>query len=328
MRILASLLEERLLTGDLMDHSAGWRRASAAGLLAAIAVIAVPATRAQGAGPGAGQGAGPTAPAPVGIFGQATFPGKQRPPGDPAVIARGQALFGINCKACHGGDLRGGDLGGPNLLRSQLVLADQAGEAIVPVVLKGRPGSQGGPPMPALPLPAADVQAIAEFIHSVVGKKQNQGGPPPEPEKPLDILVGDPGRGQRYFAAHCATCHAADGDLKGIAGRITNPANLQDSWVAGRGTGTPRAGAPAAPRTQVRVTLHSGATVQGTLKRLDDFTVALVTAQGEYRSFTRDGAQAVTAVDVQDPLQQHRLLLLQYSDGDMHDVTAYLATLK
>src|ERR1700744_1637211 len=124
------------------------------------------------------------APAPADVSRAATVPAKQRPPGDPAVIARGQALFGINCKACHGGDLRGGDLGGPNLLRSQLVLADQDGEAITPVVQKGCPPAQGGgPPMPAFPLPLADVQAIAEFIHSVAGQKANQGGPPPEPEK-------------------------------------------------------------------------------------------------------------------------------------------------
>lgn len=150
------------------------------------------------------------------------------------MIARGQALFGINCKACHGSDLRGGDLGGPNLLRSQLVLGDQNGEAIVPVIQKGRPPANGGPPMPAFPLPRADDEAIAEYIHSVLAKKANQGGPPPEPEKPLDILVGNPARGRRYFAAHCASCHSVDADLKGIASRATSPMNLQDSWVAGR----------------------------------------------------------------------------------------------
>ena len=303
-----------------MDHSAGWRRASPAGGIAVL-LLATGAASAQGAAP-------PAPAPPPGIFGQATFPGKQRPPGDPAVIARGEALFGINCKACHGGDLRGGDLGGPNLLRSALVLGDQGGEAIVPVVQKGRPGTQGGPPMPAFPLSLADAQALSEYIHSVVGRKQNQGGPPPEPPKPLNILVGDAGRGQQYFATHCRECHAADGDLKGIATRIPNPASLQDSWVAGRRTGAPGAGAQPAPRTGVSVTLNTGATVQGTLRHLDDFTVSLVTAQGEYRSFTRQGAQAVGAVEVQDPLQQHRNLLTRYSDQDMHDVTAYLATLK
>jgi cytochrome c oxidase cbb3-type subunit 3 len=306
-----------------MDKASGWQRASPAGGIAALLLgMSIMPARGQGAPP-----AGAPA-APAGIFGQATFPGKQRPPGDPAVIARGAALFGINCKACHGADLRGGDLGGPNLLRSQIVLGDQAGEAIIPVVQKGKPASQGGPPMPAFPLALTDIQAISEYIHSVVGKKQNQGGPPPEPEKPLNILVGDPRRGQQYFAAHCRNCHAADGDLKGIATRFSNPASLQDSWVAGRRAGAPIAGAPSAAPTQVRVTLNTGTTVQGTLKHLDDFTVSLTTAQGEYLSFTRQGTQAARAVEVQDPLQQHRQLLAQYTDQDMHDVTAYLATLK
>src|SRR5580658_10132268 len=134
-----------------MQFSSGRRCASLAFGIAALLLATSDVPTAMGQAPQTAAAAAP--PAPAGIFGQATFPNKQRPPGDPAVIARGAALFGINCKACHGGDLRGGDLGGPNLLRSQLVLGDQAGEAIIPVVLKGRPPSQGGPPMPAFPLP-------------------------------------------------------------------------------------------------------------------------------------------------------------------------------
>jgi cytochrome c oxidase cbb3-type subunit III len=307
-----------------MRDSSGWRRART---VCGIAVLVLASSRlpvAMGQAAGARTGA-PAAPAS--IFGQATFPDKQRPPGNPAVIARGQALFGINCKACHGSDLRGGDLGGPNLLRSALVLGDNNGEAIIPVIQKGRPASQGGPPMPAFPLALTDVQAIVEYIHSIEAKKANQGGPPPLPEKPLNILVGDPGRGKQYFAAHCQNCHSAAGDLKGIATRVSDPATLQDSWVAGR-AGPPVAGAAPAARTQVKVTLNTGATVQGTLKRVDDFTVSLTTAQGQYLSFTRQGPQGVRAVDLQDPLAQHRQLLTQYTDQDMHDVTAYLATLK
>ena len=307
-----------------MRDSSGWRRArTACGIAAALLASShMPTAMGQAAG------ARSSAPAaPVGIFGQATFPAKQRPAGNPAVIARGQALFGINCKSCHGSDLRGGDLGGPNLLRSALVLADRNGEAIIPVVQKGRPSSQGGPPMPAFPLAVADVQAITEYIHSVLGKKQNQGGPPPLPEKPLNILVGDPGRGKQYFAAHCQNCHAPEGDLKGIATRVANPASLQDSWVSGRVVAPP-GGTARAAHSQVKVTLNSGATVEGTLKRVDDFTVSLTTAQGEYLSFTRQGPQGVRAVDIQDPLAQHRQLLSQYTDQDMHDVTAYLASLK
>src|SRR5437773_1622029 len=73
-------------------------------------------------------------------------PGQQRPPGDPVQIARGKTLYGISCTSCHGADLRGGDLGGPNLLRSQLALSDQNGELILPVIQGSR--QSGG--MPAI----------------------------------------------------------------------------------------------------------------------------------------------------------------------------------
>src|SRR5262249_21321374 len=62
-----------------------------------------------------------------------------RPAGDPAAIERGKALYGVNCQFCHGADTRGGD-SGPSLLRSGIVLDDQHGELIAPVVRAGRTG--------------------------------------------------------------------------------------------------------------------------------------------------------------------------------------------
>ncbi len=107
----------------------------------------------------------PGAPTPAppggrqGGRGNAVFLQQQRPPGDPAVIERGKTLYSVTCSACHGVDARGGQLGGPNLLRSQLVLADQDGEAIIPVIQNGRP-DKGMPPMP---VNAADAKAVAIF---------------------------------------------------------------------------------------------------------------------------------------------------------------------
>src|SRR5262249_24312378 len=92
-----------------------------------------------------------------------TFPAMQRPPADPEAVERGRAIFGVNCVACHGADGRGGQLNGPNLLRSQLVLADKDGELIAPVIRNGR--LERG--MPALPSKDEDVKAIVEFIHSL-----------------------------------------------------------------------------------------------------------------------------------------------------------------
>src|ERR1700738_2981070 len=78
--------------------------------------------------------------------------GQARMPEDPATVAHGKTLYGIHCQACHGSDLRGGDMGGPNLLRSQVTLIDQHGELIIPIIQ----GSRQSAGMPAVPMSPAD----------------------------------------------------------------------------------------------------------------------------------------------------------------------------
>jgi cytochrome c oxidase cbb3-type subunit 3 len=257
----------------------------------------------------------------------ATFPAQQRAPGDPALIARGNSLYTSFCRSCHGVDLRGGDLGGPNLLRSQLVLNDQAGEAIGPVVRAGRIPAGGGNAMPALPLPDADVKAVAEYLHSVVFTSQPQGAPPAGAGVELNLLVGNARNGERYFNAQCAGCHSPTGDLAGIGTR-GNIEQLQNSWVAGRRMGAPAANANPRP-ARVTVKLAGGETINGILLRMDDFVLSLRTDAGDYRSFTRRAAAPrIESISVNDPVAQHRVLWTKLSDNDMHDVTAYLAGLK
>ena len=290
-------------------------------------------------------GAAPATPAPQGRGrGGETFPAQQRPPGDPAVIERGKGLYSVNCSFCHGPDLRGGQLNGPNLLRSQLVLSDQNGELILPIVR----GSRADKGMPPLSIPDDDVKAIAEYIHTVWAQSPRQGMPPPGGAPPeLNVLVGDATAGRAYFDAKCGTCHSATGDLQGIATRIPDPKALQNVWVSGgavggrgglsTGAGQTGRGAAAQPpggrgpapnprAVTVTVTLPSGEHVAGRLVRIDDFFVSLMEADGTIRSFTRTGARP--RVEVKDPLEPHRALLSVYTDKDMHDVTAFLATLK
>jgi cytochrome c oxidase cbb3-type subunit 3 len=283
------------------------------------------------AGRGAPQGQGQ----PPGGRGRgvATFPAQQRPPGDPAVIARGKQLFEVNCRLCHGADLRGGDQGGVNLLRSNLVLTDQHGELILPVVHNGRQ-TPGMPPMPPFPqIPDDDVKAIAEYIHSVAATMRGQGNPPPGTEPVvLNILVGDANAGRAYFQAKCSSCHSATGDLQGLATRYADPVQLQNTWVAGgggrggRGGRGAAAGASRGRELRVIVTPASGQKVEGRLDRLDDFIVILTPADGVQRSFRRVGD--VPKIEINDPLEGHRKLLPVYTDKDIHDVTAYLVTLK
>jgi cytochrome c oxidase cbb3-type subunit 3 len=137
------------------------------------------------------------------------------------------------------------------------------------------------------------------------------------------VLVGDARAGQAYFDAKCNGCHSPSGDLKGIATRIPDPKALQNRWVAGGGGS--RGGVGAHPVT-VTVTQLSGERVDGRLVRIDDFLVTIALTDATVHTFRRDGD--VPKVDVHDPMKAHRDLLSVYTDQDMHDVTAYLVTLK
>jgi mono/diheme cytochrome c family protein len=149
-----------------------------------------------------------------------------------------------------------------------------------------------------------------------------------------DVLTGDPKKGEAYFNATCSRCHSATGDLKGIGGRYDG-FTLQARWLlprGGRGAGGGRAGrggAAPASRTAVTtatVTLADGQKVTGTLDRVDDFSVSLKDASGAYHSFTREGE--MPKVEINDPLRVHMDLLAKYTDADIHNITAYLASLK
>jgi cytochrome c oxidase cbb3-type subunit 3 len=278
----------------------------------------------QGGRGGGRGGRGGNAPAPGTPNPTATFPAQQRALAPPEVVTRGATLYGISCRSCHGTDLRGGDMGGPNLLRSGVVLADQHGELIAPII-QGARRDQG---MPAIPMAPDDMTAIAEYLHSVLFTARGQGAPPPGPPVVLNILVGNAADGQAYFQAKCSSCHSATGDLQGIAARVIDPTQLQNLWVSGsagggRGGG---GGGAAALVTTATVTLPSGQTVSGPLRRIDDFIVTVGLSDGSERTFRRDGD--VPKVEVKDPLEAHRRLLVTYTDKDIHDVTAYLVTLK
>jgi mono/diheme cytochrome c family protein len=252
---------------------------------------------------------------PPGQGGFVAYP--QRPVTDPAAVERGKAMFSVNCAFCHGPDARGGDNGGPNLMRSDVVLLDDKGERIGPVVLGGR-ADKG---MPPFMLTAAQVGDIAAFLHSLPVSSRTG-------DRQVNIVVGDADVGRTLFQAKCTSCHSATGNLQGVATRFTDPKLLQQTWLlpgtgGTRGGGQPR---PAPPIVAV-VTLANGQKIQGTLNRIDDFMVSLRMADSTYRTFRTEGANA-PKVELRDPLKGHRDLLQAYSDADIHNITAFLVTLK
>jgi cytochrome c oxidase cbb3-type subunit 3 len=255
----------------------------------------------------------------------ATFPAQQRPPGDPVEIAHGKTLYTVDCEKCHGADLRGNLQGGTSLLRSSVVLSDQHGELIAPVIA----GSLRASGMPAIRMTAADVKAVAEYLHAVVATEKTQGSPPAPGVPAPSALVGDAAAGKVYFDAHCGSCHSVTGDLKGFAAKYPDAKAAQNRWVSGGGGGRGRAasgGAPDARTVMVTVTPPSGEAVQGPLVQVDDFLVSLTMPDGTIRTFRRDGD--VPNVQIKDPMQGHKTLLDTLKNKDMHDVTAYLETLK
>jgi cytochrome c oxidase cbb3-type subunit 3 len=245
-------------------------------------------------------------------------PGQVRAPIDPEVLAHGKTLYAINCQGCHGRDLRGGDMGGPNLLRSQVALSDQNGEKIVPIIQ----GARQAMGMPKIGLSIEDSNAVAAYVRSVVAMIGVQGTPP-EQEQPVNIVVGNAAAGEAYFDSKCKSCHSPQGDLQGIASRTSNPKALQNLWITGR-----MRGEAVAPRTTATVTVTPafGPAVEGQLVHIDEFIVSLKLADETSLTFQRHGDQP--KVVVHDPLQAHKDLLPTYTDADIHNVTAYLVTLK
>lgn len=231
---------------------------------------------------------------------------------DAAAVERGQKIFVGNCGFCHGTTAQGGD-GGPDLVRSPLALDDERGDKIGPVIEQGRAGKG----MPAFHLPADQIQDIAAFLRS-----RQQAAIDRNAYSILNIVTGDREKGREYFngAGRCHSCHSPTGDLAGIAKKYDAVA-LQSRFLYPRA----RPGDTQTVRSQATVTLPSGQSFSGTLEYLDDFNVALHDASGEYHSFSRD---AHVKVEVRDPLAAHAELLKKYSDADMHNLLAYLVTLK
>jgi mono/diheme cytochrome c family protein len=237
---------------------------------------------------------------------------------DMAAVDRGKAKFAMLCGSCHGEDARGGaGKTEVDLVRSVLVLDDVGGKELGEFLKTGLPARK----MPAFTLPADEVSDLAAFLHHNVTVASERGA-----YKYLDVLVGDPKAGEVYFngAGGCSKCHSVTGDLKGIASKY-DPPNIQLRVVTGGGGGRGSANNPATAK-KATITLTDGKVVSGTLTQITPFSVTVRDASGAPQTFARDGDNP--KVVVTDPLQAHLDLMRKYTDEQMHNLTAYLATLK
>jgi cytochrome c oxidase cbb3-type subunit 3 len=226
----------------------------------------------------------------------------------PALVQKGRALFQQDCSFCHGRDAGGGETG-PDLTRSKLVTEDVDGDKIGAVVRNGRPDKG----MPRFDFSDEEIASLMAFIHTqknnAVAKKGARKG-----VDVSDLQTGNADAGKHYFdgTGGCAACHSPTGDLAGIASRYQG-LELEEQMLF-----------PKHAKSKVTVTLVSGQTVTGTLDYLDEFTVGLIDPTGSYRSWSNGDVQ----YKVDASVNAHVELLSRYTDADIHDLMAYLQTLR
>ncbi|MEO8371299.1 MAG: cytochrome c [Candidatus Solibacter sp.] len=238
---------------------------------------------------------------------------------DEAGAQRGRKTYAMECINCHGTHARGTD-NGADLIRSEVVLHDRYGSTIGPFLKKGHPTQT----TPVAQLSTAQIEDLCHTIHQEVYNTLRAA------LQIQNVLTGDAKAGAAYFngAGKCSTCHSPTGDLAKIGSRM-DPPTLQQRFLfpggGGRGGRGGRGGAPAGKPVTVTITPASGAAINGVLVHMDDFTVSLRDSAGEYRTIKRVAGMKVVK---NDPVQVHHELLDQYTDKNMHDIVAYLETLK
>ncbi len=225
-----------------------------------------------------------------------------------SLAASGGALFQQNCAFCHGRDAMGGE-SGPDLTQSKLVRSDRTGEKIAAVVREGRPETK----MPAFNFTSQEVHSIVAFIH----EREAAAAAHPGGRRGVavaDLQTGNVEAGKQYFngTGGCEKCHSPQGDLAGIASRFEG-LQLEERMLY-----------PEGAKSKVTVTLASGERISGTLAYLDEFTVALRDGAGTYRSW----ATSRVKYKVDSSVDAHVELFSKYTDDDIHNLMAYLQTLR
>lgn len=237
---------------------------------------------------------------------------------DMAAAGRGKALYSNDCYACHGPQARGGSKG-PDLVRSVVVLHDRYGSALGPFLRTNHP-LPNDRHLPALS--ENQIKDLSNFLRQQVNNTLRSG----PYTKVLNVLTGDARAGAEYFngPGGCNKCHSPTGNLAGVASKY-DPATLQQRFLFPRAAGFGRRGFASTKPVHVTVTPSNAPPVSGTLVHLDDFSVSLRDEAGNYRSWKRTPG---LEVEKQDPYAAHDELLDQYTDRDIHNVVAYLETLK
>jgi cytochrome c oxidase cbb3-type subunit 3 len=231
----------------------------------------------------------------------------------PEQVRQGELRFGAQCGFCHAKDATGGE-SGTDLTRSELVAQDAHGDKVGPVIHAGRPNAG----MPSFSnLSDEDLNAIVAFLHSQMDKFAALGGGRRSVD-PADLATGNAADGRAYFNGEgkCSTCHSATGDLAGIGNRLQGLPLLRRMLYP--------AGNPGSAPLRATFLLQSGQTVVTPAATDDEFAVTVLDPLGARQTYQKKAVK----VKVEDPLSAHFDQLGKYTDANIHNVYAYLETLK
>ena len=228
-------------------------------------------------------------------------------------VRAGEVRFGSQCGFCHGKDAAGGETG-TDLTRSEIVASDSNGDKLKPFIRSGRPNAG----MPSFStLSEEELNTIVAFVHSQMDKFATLGGGRRSVE-PSDLATGNAAAGRAYFEGEgkCSTCHSATGDMAGIGGRLQG-LNLLRKMLYPTGN-------PAAAQLRATFKLPSGQTIVAPAVSDDEFAVTVLDPMGARQTYQKSAVK----VKVEDPMSAHFDRLGKYTDADMHNVYAYLESLK
>jgi cytochrome c oxidase cbb3-type subunit III len=235
---------------------------------------------------------------------------RQQVPEDSAAVERGRTLFKGSCGFCHGSDATGGR--GPDLVRSAILSHDDHGNLVGPVIRNGRP-DKGMPSFATLK--DDQIVDIVVFLHHQATAAVHSAHVPGS--YPLaKLLTGNANAGKAFFngAGECWHCHSVTKDLAGIA-RKYSPIDLQQHMIYPSDKNFKKAAV---------VTLGDGTRYEGKVLHQDEFNIGIICQDGWYRSWPLDGVK----VEIYDPLGVHLKLMHRYTDADIHNLFAYLETMK
>jgi len=200
-----------------------------------------------------------------------------------------------------------------------VVAQDTRGDKLGPFIRAGRPNAG----MPAFSsITPAELNGIVAFLHGQMDKYAALGGGR-RSVQPADLATGNASAGREYFngEGNCSSCHSATGDLAGIGKRLQGLNLLRRMLYPGGG----RPGAAQAPsKATATFSLPSGQTVVAPMVAQDDFTVTVLDPMGARQTYQRSAVK----VKIDDPLSAHFERLGKYTDADIHNVYAYLESLK